>query len=305
MSHAIRLFGTEEPVSAGRRIRAGRLSATLQDGNLRHVRFDGIEIIRAVSCVVRDHEWGTAASAIEDLHIDEDADRFSISYQAICRIGSQRVRYEADIEARERTLSFRMRAHAETDFLTARLGFVVLHPISGVAGEELDILHVDGSVERARFPDLIEPYQPFRDIRALTHAAHQGLSVTCRMEGDTFETEDQRNWSDASYKTYVRPIGLPWPYRLDAGTVLEQSVTLTIEGEPQAGSAGDTIPTLTLGSPAGQLPAIGLHLEPGRMPSPRAVSLLRELRPGFLLARHDGRSRDLEVWRRHPNLRHP
>ena len=259
------------------------------------MRFDGIEIIRAISCVVRDHEWGTAAAAIGELRVDEGPGRFSVNYEATCRIGDQCVRYEAALEGSERTLRFRMRAHAETDFLTARLGFVVLHPISGVAGEEVDILHVDGSVERARFPDLIEPYQPFQDIRALTHAAHPGLSVTCRMEGDTFETEDQRNWSDASYKTYVRPIGLPWPYRLEAGAIVEQSVTLAIVGEPQSGRAPETTPTLTLGVPVGRLPVIGLHLEPGRMPSPPAMSLLRDIRPGFLLARHDGRTRDLEA----------
>ena len=37
------------------------------------------------------------------------------------------------------------------------------------------------------------------------------------MEGDTFEMEDQRNWTDASYKTYVRPLALPWPYTLAGG----------------------------------------------------------------------------------------
>ena len=30
--------------------------------------------------------------------------------------------------------------------------------------------------------------------------------------------EDQRNWTDASYKTYVRPLALPWPYTLAKGT---------------------------------------------------------------------------------------
>ena len=29
--------------------------------------------------------------------------------------------------------------------------------------------------------------------------------------------EDQRNWSDASYKTYVRPLAPPWPYTLPKG----------------------------------------------------------------------------------------
>ena len=58
------------------------------------------------------------------------------------------------------------------------------------------------------FPDLIEPWQPFKDMRAITHTALAGVSAECRMEGDTFEMEDQRNWSDASYKTYVRPLAL-------------------------------------------------------------------------------------------------
>src|SRR3712207_7382130 len=45
------------------------------------------------------------------------------------------------------------------------------------------------------------PYTTF--FRSLTHEAAPGLRVTCRMEGDTFEMEDQRNWTDASFKTYV------------------------------------------------------------------------------------------------------
>ncbi len=60
------------------------------------------------------------------------------------------------------------------------------------------------------------------DLRALTHAFAPGFAVTCRMEGDTFEMEDQRNWTDASYKTYVRPLALPWPYTLAAGERLSQ-----------------------------------------------------------------------------------
>mgnify|MGYP006195238293 CR=1 FL=1 len=47
--------------------------------------------------------------------------------------------------------------------------------------------------------------------------------------GDVFEMEDQRNWTDASYKTYVRPLALPWPYTLEAGTELEQAVTPSLD----------------------------------------------------------------------------
>ena len=33
--------------------------------------------------------------------------------------------------------------------------------------------------------------------------------------------EDQRNWSDASFKTYSRPLALPFPYPVAAGEVLQ------------------------------------------------------------------------------------
>ena len=50
------------------------------------------------------------------------------------------------------------------------------------------------------------------------------------MEGDAFEMEDQRNWTDASYKTYVRPLALPWGYTLAKGSRHEQSVRLSFSG---------------------------------------------------------------------------
>jgi hypothetical protein len=62
------------------------------------------------------------------------------------------------------------------------------------------------------------------------------------MEGDVFEMEDQRNWSDASYKTYVRPLALPWPYRIPAGETVTQRIVLDITDKrarpPAATSAG-------------------------------------------------------------------
>src|SRR6202790_3111519 len=67
-----------------------------------------------------------------------------------------------------------------------------------------------------------------KTLRAITHEFLPGLKVACRMEGDTFEMEDQRNWSDASFKTYVRPLALPWPYTLAKGTSFTQSVSVNV-----------------------------------------------------------------------------
>ena len=56
-SLAVRLFGTEEAVAPPRILTAGALTAELDGGNLRHIRFGGVEIIRAVSFIVRDRNW--------------------------------------------------------------------------------------------------------------------------------------------------------------------------------------------------------------------------------------------------------
>ena len=100
------------------------------------------------------------------------------------------------------------------------------------------------------------------NLRAIAHAFAPGATVECRMEGDTFEMEDQRNWTDASYKTYVRPLALPWPYTLASGATLDQSVTLTVSGEAPRRAAGETAVRVALGAEQGATPDLGLGLDP-------------------------------------------
>ena len=80
------------------------------------------------------------------------------------------------------------------------------------------------------------------------------------MEGDAFEMEDHRNWMDASYKTYVRPLALPWPYRLAKGERTRQRVAMTLHGRPPAAAAsGGSEITVSVGGPAGHtMPRVGL-----------------------------------------------
>ncbi|RUX33337.1 hypothetical protein EN994_35250, partial [Mesorhizobium sp. M7A.F.Ca.CA.002.09.1.1] len=122
-------------------------------------------------------------------------------------------------------LVFDVSALPENDFETNRCGFCILHPIADLAGSPVMVEHTDGSVVATKLPQLIDPWQPFKDIRAISHQVRPGVIAECRMEGDTFEMEDQRNWSDASYKTYVRPLVLPWPYVLPAGQPLSQTIS--------------------------------------------------------------------------------
>ena len=293
-SRALTLFGTEEPVPETPVLRAGPLECSLDAGNLRHIKLHGVEAIRAVSYIVRDRNWGTYNPEISDLRIEQDAAGFRVSYRAVCQDASQAFAYAARIEAdASGNLTFAAEGEALTDFLTNRTGFVVLHPVEGVSGAPVTVERVDGSIEESRFPELIDPACPFMDLRALTHEPVPGVRVACRMEGDTFEMEDQRNWLDASYKTYVRPLALPWPYTIAKGEKLSQRVSLAIVGKPsgaQAGAGGEAVTVTIDATEVARMPAVGLAVPADH--AAEALSLIEPLRalgPAHLVAEFDAR----------------
>ncbi|MDB5675392.1 MAG: hypothetical protein JWM65_2374 [Sphingomonas bacterium] len=256
------LYGTDAPPAPARAFSVGRLAFEMVAGNLRTVRVDGIEMLRGIQYLVRDRDWGTLSPAIRDLTVEEQGGELRIAYAADCTGPDGKcLTYEARIFARDAMLDFTVEAQALDDFTVNRLGFCVLHP-ADLAGGSLRVEHGDGAGEDSCFPRLIDPRQPFTDIKALIHQ-RDGLSIECRLDGDSFEMEDQRNWSDASFKTYVRPLAKPWPYVVAAGTIDRQAVRLRVTGtasQPQF--AQDNGVTIAIGAPTGTMPRIGLVVTP-------------------------------------------
>jgi D-apionolactonase len=120
----------------------------------------------------------------------------------------------------------------------------------------------DGETVRGVFPRFVSPQQPFLGIRAMRHEVVPGLVAELRFLGDLFETEDQRNWSDASFKTYSTPLALPFPAEIRAGTRVQQSVTLRLTGDarprPVLVSGGEAIRVRVDSDRILPLPRIGL-----------------------------------------------
>jgi D-apionolactonase len=263
---SIALYGSAEQEPEALVLTAGALSAEFVAGNLRDIRFDGVEVLRAIGYIVRDKDWGTYAPVLSNLETRDDAGSFQVSYDARCLAADgAALTFSATIVGRaDGSLRFEVAATPAGDFQTNRCGFCLLHPIVSVAGSPVIIEHIDGSFERTLLPDLIDPWQPFKAMRAITHRVRPGLQAKCRLEGDTFEMEDQRNWSDASYKTYVRPLERPWPYRLIDQELLTQMVSLTLEGELAARTAPaqSSEVEVTIGEAIGPMPAVGLIVTP-------------------------------------------
>jgi D-apionolactonase len=296
-SLAVMRFGTETPDTKGRRLRAGALSALLDNGQLRYICVNGVEVLRAICFLVRDENWGTFTPQISGLKVRVSDDGFAVSYSAACGDAKRSLTYDAVISASKKgVVSFAARCAPKGDFLTNRTGFIVLHPLKGVAGEKVTVEHVDGRIVRAKFPAVINPVQPFRNIRALTHEVMPGLTAACRMEGDTFEMEDHRNWMDASFKTYVRPLAEPWPYVLKGGETFEQKVTLTLDGKlPRAAPAAASRPVrVKIGAATKvKMPLIGVALPAALAKATReAQALVAALGVRHFVASIDGGSAD-------------
>lgn len=300
---AFDLFGTDQPAAERRILTAGPLSAVLEDGHLRTISFNDVEAVRAINYLARDASWGTYKAELSNMLISEGEAAFEVSYEGLCAGPQGSLSYRMKITGKASgALTLEAEGVALSDFPTNRTGFVVLHP-SEAAGGRLSIRHSDGRIEETVFPDAISPDQPAFDINALTHEPAPGITCTVAMEGDAFEMEDQRSWTDASFKTYVRPLSKPRPYVIAKGAKDIQRITVSIEAKglmsrPEiAGTA-----TLTLGGPVGRMPSMALFLDPDDLPSALADAALLGAAQDVIIRFDSARGHDAEVLRRAASL---
>ena len=265
-------YGVDHSLPAQTALRAGPLSLVYEAGDLRYIRLGDQELLRRVYVAVRDHNWDTAPAVLSDVIMDIAADHFRIGYTATNRLRDIDFVWRGEIVgSADGTVRFRMDGEARTSFRRNRIGFCVLHPMQ-CAGRPARITHVDGSQEDAAFPMTIAPQRvangqihpvyPFAEMQALAHEVTPGLWAEVRFEGDIFELEDQRNWTDASYKTYSTPLRLPFPAQVEIGARIRQAITLRLQGTPPAAvTTQEAAPTITVtDAPARPLPAVGLGM---------------------------------------------
>jgi D-apionolactonase len=234
------LSGRDEELPRRIPLRAGPLSAVYEHGDLRYIRLGDREIIRRIYVAVRDRNWGTVPIALSDVQIEIDDQAFRIQYVA------RHQRNEIDflwksmiIGSTDGEIRFEMDGHARSTFLRNRIGFCVLHPPRECAGQPCVVIHDDGTREQGVFPRLIMPDSPFREMAGIAHEVVPGVWADLRFNGDVFEMEDQRNWTDASFKTFCTPLRLPYPVEISAGSDVKQSVTLQLMGDAPPSNIAD------------------------------------------------------------------
>lgn len=269
-------YGKDTPLPEQIPLRAGPLTMIYENGDLRYIKLGEKEIVRRLYVAIRDRNWGTAANVLSNvqMHIEEDA--FQISYECTNTILDIDFVWHGALRGDANgVITCALNGTARSTFLRNRIGFCVLHP-SSIAGVAAQIEHVDGTSEESLFPvhiapqhvinGEIKPVAPFNEMQAVAHEIVPGVWVEVRFREEIFEMEDQRNWTDASYKTYGTPLRLPFPAEVQAGTPIRQMVTITLlnrewpmENEP-ASMRQRQLTLFTLGDKRTRLPRIGLGL---------------------------------------------
>ena len=232
-------------------LNAGPVEVHYENGFLRTLTINGQEVLRMIYFALRDRDWNTAHVAVANETIRSETDTFVIRYEWQTDDLGIRMAGNVQIEGlTDGTISFDFFGKALTDFWRNRVGICVLHPIDGLAGQPCQIESPDDQTTIASFPDLISPYQPFLNVQALRWTMVDGQSCRVDFSGDVFETEDQRNWTDASYKTYCTPLERPYPAEVRAGTEIRQRIVFSIPTPPVGEQAttiqADSAPPATL-----------------------------------------------------------
>ncbi|MFK7876238.1 MAG: hypothetical protein AB8B71_10725, partial [Paracoccaceae bacterium] len=247
MKETIFLYGTPQPAAPRRSIRCGSLNAVIEAGALRAISLGPVELVRQIDFPVRDENWASLPPATlhESLLESDDETRYTHSFEVAngalqCRVtytlSRSSTRSGNDTGTITGTITAHGTATATRDFTTNRTGFSLLHPLEHVAGRPVTVRHTSGATAALQMPDLISPDQPIKDIAALAFTPND-IALDIAFDGEVFEMEDQRNWSDASFKTYCRPLVEPFAHTIKAGETLSQTITITAAGTPPSAQA--------------------------------------------------------------------
>jgi len=147
-----------------------------------------------------------------------------------------------------------------------RLGLIVLHPVAAMVGANLTAL-TDTGQQQLAISERLAPQPIINDLPVAMTEPFRALSIDredfgtlqLSFSGDLFELEDQRNWGDATFKTYCTPLRRGFPRKVAAGTTIEHAVEANFQPSSQSPTTQSRKPDRAIA-----LPAIGRVWNPDR-----------------------------------------
>lgn len=219
-----------------RRLTAGGLSVDLVGDQLRHWSWRGVAWLDRLYLAFRLVGWTTAEHEAVSVDVAQGTSGFMVACagRAAGLDLSWAYRVHATADETAATVQAELSVLADGDVPFDRIGWNLWHPLSVIGGRaSFGLGEADASVRideriasQAKGADgrLHPCWGPFDQLVI----DGGGVCARWRFTGTTFETEDQRNWTDANLKTYAMSLAAGTPTPLRAGSVLEQGFTIEV-----------------------------------------------------------------------------
>ena len=217
---------------------------------------------------LRDQNWDTLPTIFSNWKYDVEPDSFNISFVAENRHREINYKWHGSIVGDSSgKITYSMSGLAQSDFKKRIIGLCALFPVKECAGQTASVLRHNEEKLQTFFPYNISSQQPlpgFEDVSELNYSAN-GIPVSVKFDGDQFEMEDQRSFTDASFKVYST-----WNRNavegdlVRAGDKFTQSISVSIDQNARNEVSQPIIDTghhVTIelqGSETYQLPRVGL-----------------------------------------------
>jgi D-apionolactonase len=267
---------------------AGALCVELAGTDVQAIRFRGSEVVQRIYMAVRDVPWNTIPGTVLEREIVQGDGRFRATFRQLHVHDDIDVEWSGAIEGTAAgELSYEMRALAKRDFRYSKIGLNIHHGLAEYRGRSFrartDAGEVVGRLSEDIEPQLVQNgsltamFDHFDAISFDLDAATADFAF----EGDRFEMQDHRNWSDANYKTYGTPLSFGFPRDIKAGDRLWQRMTLRLVGKDREQERHDFV-QLRLVDDGAALPRIGHNIPGDAAASEPAMDVLSAARPDFV-----------------------
>ena len=208
----------------------------IRDGSLGPIYSAGHEIVRRIFVTVRDRNWQEVAPTQWETTFDSERNAVSLFARHKSDLVDFEWRGTLEIAPDHRSVQFAFEGKVRRDMDVCRLGLIVLHPPEAMIGSRVTARSQQAESSVA-IPAQISPQpivdgvpgsltEPFSDLKI----ERSGFGVLkLSFSGDLFELEDQRNWGDASFKSYCTPLRLGYPRAVQEGTRISHRVDIRFE----------------------------------------------------------------------------
>lgn len=279
------LHGVDSAPYTGTRLIAGPVTALLDGVDLRNVRLAGVELAQRIYVAVRDDVWNTVPAMISDVLVEDGGDHFAVTFTAHHAYADIDYTWAGRITGdRDGVITYSMDGTAGGSFRYAKIGFNVHHALDSSVARPYTA-HTPAGEVSGTLPAIIDP-QRFIDGRltaifpeydSLTLLPADGVRAEFTFEGDLFEMQDHRNWTDANFKSYGTPLSVPWPMDATPGQTFHQAVIVRGVGDVAARTPLANRVCVTADR-TGTLPRLGSLLTSEHLPlSDRERELVRRI----------------------------